>query len=78
MNLTMRCGLGLRQASLLLRSRVSSPQLGLEAGEFEGRFYLLDFVTNRLERLTLGAYQHLRQAWQAEHFCNRLQNGGAA
>lgn len=53
--------------SLELKKRVSAQaHMNMEVGEYQGRFYLLDFTTNRISRLTLGAFKHLSEAWQRD------------
>ena len=54
----------LMEVSRMLTKRVVAPQCMMkEVGEHEGRFYMLDWVTNRVDRLTLGAFRHLSNAW---------------
>lgn len=55
----------LLKVSFELKKRVAAPaHMNMEVGEYLGRFYLLDFTTNRISRLTLGAFMHLSEAWK--------------
>lgn len=57
----------LHEASTLLTRKIKAPRgMMMEVGEYQGRFYLLDGVTSRISRLTLGAFLHLREAWKAD------------
>lgn len=60
-------GLNLRNVSLTLNHRQPAPKgICQEVGELGGKFYLLDGVTNKVRRITRGAFVHLYKTWKAE------------
>ena len=65
-NLATMIGLDLRTAREMLTNRTASSPRGYEVGEYAGRFYLLNYVTDSIERLTYGAFLHLSRRWKAE------------
>jgi len=66
-NFALINGLDLMKVSLILKNRSVAPScLCQEVGEYQGRYYMLDFTTNIISRLTLGAYQHLRSVWNRQ------------
>jgi hypothetical protein len=48
----------------MLRRTVIFPDGGsLVAGEYDGKYYMIDWVTRKLSRITLGAYKHVSIEW---------------
>ena len=64
-DLSMKAGLNLLHVSCQLNHRTAAHDLNQMVGEHEGRFYLLDFTTNKVSRLTFGAFRHLSDTWAA-------------
>ncbi|MBQ7606448.1 MAG: hypothetical protein IJU76_00450 [Desulfovibrionaceae bacterium] len=64
-DLSAIAGINLLNVSLALRHRTASHEVNCEVGEYEGRFYLLDFTTDRVERITWGLFRNLSAAWRA-------------
>jgi hypothetical protein len=57
----------LKEASVRLRKRAKAPRgLDLEVGEYNGKFYQIDWFRNKISRLTLGAFEHLHRVWTVE------------
>ena len=64
----------MQKVSENLNGRIRSPQgLHLEAGEFLGKFYQLDWVSKRVTRITLGAYNHLKETWIARQLVENMK-----
>ena len=63
-DLSAQQGLNLLYISFALNHRTASIEVNQEVGEYDGKFYLLDFTLNRISRLTWGAFRHLSQAWK--------------
>lgn len=60
-------GINLRNVRLTLNHRQRAPKgICQEVGELGGKFYLLDEVSNKVRRLTRGAFVHLYKTWKAE------------
>jgi hypothetical protein len=43
--------------------KAENPEIKMEVGELDGKFYLIDWATKRIQRLTLGAFVYLREHW---------------
>lgn len=66
-DLSMIAGLDLLKVSFELKKRTASRQeLCMEVGMYGNKFYLLDFATNNVSRITLGAFNHLSEAWKRD------------
>lgn len=73
-DLSMKCGLNLLEVSKNLANRFISPtDTNLEIGTVGKKFYMLNFTTGKIERLTYGAYKHCRDTWSTRRFFRDLQ-----
>jgi hypothetical protein len=55
----------LEEAFRLLRKTVTSPDSGMMvAGEYDGNYYVVNWATRKLSRITLGAYRHVSVEWE--------------
>ena len=56
----------LRNVAEVLSNKATAPKgMMQEVGEHNGKFYMIDWVTGRISRLTRGAFQHLHQSWDS-------------